>query len=224
MEIDQFVMNIRGSANALGYSGLTPVTFHLAGLTVAQLPVNRTCHVSATAPTLYPGTDVQLWVSSELKAYKSSNWYEPDAPKWDQVTDYSNLFIDDMSSVAQANSGTGDALPLTGGTMGGPVLLFRDPVVSNEAASKAYVDNVVRLIAAGKLYIEQPVTTIAELRALDVSSVPDEQVIYVESAHRMYGYDLQGVGVDDGQYVITPNSGIGRWFSTTPNILDGGVI
>jgi hypothetical protein len=220
MNLERFALNAMKLARVTGFPGHS-VSFKVAGLTVAQLPVNRQCTVSINAPQLYDGTTTQIWVDSDLNVFKSSNWYKPAAPIWEQITTYEELFIEGSASSYKPSV---DSLPLAGGTMGGPVLLFRDPILSNEAATRSYVDSVVELIAAGKLYIEHPVTTVAELRALDVSTIPDEQVIFVEATRKMYAYDLQGIGIDDGQYIIVPSSGIGRWISTTPNVIDGGVL
>lgn len=223
MTLDEFAMNARRTANANGYGDLTPFQTLVAGITVEHLPVNRLCIVSAVQPPLVANTSVtRIWIDPSLRVWKSSNWYQPAAPIWEQISAYESIFLDSFAT--QGSGSTGSALPLDGGTMSGPILLFRDPVTQNEAVTKSYVDTVVNLIAAGRLYIDRPVSTIAELRALDVSTVPDEQVIFVESARKMYAYDLQATGIDDGSYIVTPASGIGRWIATVPNVFDGGIL
>lgn len=224
MTLAEFILNIRGSANRLGYNISTPFQATVAGITVDQLPINRQCTVSHNPPPLYPNTPfTQIWIDPVLRAWKSSNWYQPEAPVWEQIHTYEDIFLDSSAPTVGSGS-TGPSLPLIGGTMSGPVLLFRDPVAQNEAVTKSYVDGVVNLIAAGRLYIDRPVATIADLRALDVSTVPDEQVIFVEEARKMYAYDLQAVGIDDGSYIVMPLSGVGRWIATVPNVFDGGVL
>jgi len=224
MTLDEFALNIRGTANKHGYDSSTPFQAVVAGITVEHLPVNRLCLVSHDQPPLYADTTVaHIWIDQALRVWKSSNWHTPATPAWEQIHTYEDIFLD--STVNSGGSGaTGLALPLSGGTMSGPVLLFRDPIAQNEAVTKSYVDGVVNLIAAGRLYIDRPVSTIADLRALDVSTVPDEQVIFVEEARKMYAYDLQATGLDDGSYIIVPASGIGRWIATVPNVFDGGIL
>ena len=223
MTLDEFAMNTRRTANAHGYNGSIPFQAMVAGVTLAGLPVNRMCIVSAGAPQLYSDTNVtRIWIDASLRVWKSSNWYKPAAPAWEQVSTYEQVFLDTVGNTVSGS--TEPSLPLIGGTMSGPVLLFRDPVAQNEAVTKSYVDGVVNLIAAGRLYIDRPVANIADLRSLDVSTVPDEQVIFVEAARKMYAYDLQATGIDDGSYLITPSSGVGRWIATVPNVFDGGIL
>ena len=94
-----------------------------------------------------------------------------------------------------------------------------------DVATKAYVESrIAEAIAASQTIIAAPLATLDDLRNFNMTSVKDKQMIYVEEVKKIYAYDLEGEGVDDGgMSVITPIGGIGRWFPTTPGTLDGGV-
>lgn len=56
------------------------------------------------------------------------------------------------------------------------------------------------------------VATIAELRAVNTSGLPDRTTRLVEDVGLIYRFDATGTGSDDGDATITPTLGPGRWF------------
>jgi hypothetical protein len=108
------------------------------------------------------------------------------------------------------------------GIVTAPVFLQRDPVMPNEAVTKQYLDQVLSLVTSGRL-LGYPVQDLVALRFIDTASLTDKQVAYVEDKRTMYAYDAQGTGVDDNVDIIRPASNQGRWFSTSPSTLSGGV-
>ncbi len=60
-----------------------------------------------------------------------------------------------------------------------------------------------------------PLQTIAELRAIGEVDRNDQMQRLVEDKGVNYRFDLEGVGVDDGDLIITPTVGPGRWFKTS---------
>ena len=105
-----------------------------------------------------------------------------------------------------------------------PVFLPGSPNAPNEAATKAYVDLSIAgaVGGAGSALYGDPVQNIPELRALDVSGIPDKHMRLVEDEHKIYSYDLQSSAVPDNEYIAAPLVGVGRWIATNPNVLDGG--
>ena len=57
-----------------------------------------------------------------------------------------------------------------------------------------------------------PVQTIQNLRDIAVASRVDKQLRLVEDAGIIYRFDTTGVGADDGDTIIVPTVGSGRWF------------
>ncbi len=53
---------------------------------------------------------------------------------------------------------------------------------------------------------------VADLRAVPATERVDKQVRLVEDKKASYRFDEQGVGTDDGDLIITPTVGSGRWF------------
>jgi hypothetical protein len=101
----------------------------------------------------------------------------------------------------------------------------KDPLEAGKVfATVEYVDSkMTQAVSMSQAIIAQPIATVNDLRNLNMTNVKDKQMIYVEELNRVYAYDLQGIGDDDnGQTVVTPAGGIGRWFPTTPGNLDGG--
>lgn len=63
--------------------------------------------------------------------------------------------------------------------------------------------------------IGAPVQTIADLRAVAAADRADKQQRFVEdvgSTGATYAFNAEGTGVDDGDLIIVPTSGTGRWF------------
>jgi hypothetical protein len=81
-----------------------------------------------------------------------------------------------------------------------------DGVPSGESA-RAYPD-----YASG-------VQDVAELRAIPETERVDKQQRLVEDKATAYWFDSTGVGTDDGDMIIEPTVGSGRWFK----IVEGGV-
>lgn len=72
----------------------------------------------------------------------------------------------------------------------------------------------------------QPVQTIAELQAINTSTLADKTLMYVENERAIYAYDKDSI--DSGAGVIVPASGVGRWLLVTNSSgsilnLDGGL-
>lgn len=59
------------------------------------------------------------------------------------------------------------------------------------------------------------VQTIQNLRDIAVIDRVDRQVRLVEDAGAIYRFDVQGIGTDDGNLIIVPTIGTGRWFKTS---------
>jgi len=64
-----------------------------------------------------------------------------------------------------------------------------------------------------------PVLNIATLVVIDTTDVPDKVIINVE-ANGIYRFDKESLAALDGDRVIIPNSGIGRWFKVAPPVAD----
>jgi hypothetical protein len=58
----------------------------------------------------------------------------------------------------------------------------------------------------------EPVADVAALRAVAVADRTDKQVRLVEDKNFLYRFDAEGGGVDDGDGIIEPTVGTGRWF------------
>jgi hypothetical protein len=69
------------------------------------------------------------------------------------------------------------------------------------------------VVASAKNY-GPPVQTVAELRAVPAINREDKQQRLVEDKGVDYRFDAQGVGADDGDLIIVPTTGTGRWFKT----------
>lgn len=97
-------------------------------------------------------------------------------------------------------------LDLTGGTMSGLLVLSADPTQALGAATKQYVDAATSLVS-GRL--GAPVQTIAELEA--TTGQLDKEMVLVEDNGSLYRFDQQSSVAADGNNVIEPTDGIGRW-------------
>lgn len=65
-----------------------------------------------------------------------------------------------------------------------------------------------------------PVQDVTELRAVPPALRGDKQQRLVEDQNAEYRFDATGVGADDGDLIIVPDTGTGRWFKITPS---GGI-
>lgn len=76
----------------------------------------------------------------------------------------------------------------------------------------------------GGKFTGPPQSTLADLKAIDTTSdqdYPDKITIYVEENNGIYGLDRQdSSSVDDGNLVIDPTTGPGRWLKTSSSIND----
>jgi hypothetical protein len=117
-----------------------------------------------------------------------------------------------LQTQLQALSVQGDnSVAKSGSTMSGPLILSGNPAQSNQAANKAYVDSVFNGVssewAAG-------VQNVVELSSL-ITGLADKQVRLVEDTGSLWRYDASSVTTVDGQTVISPTSGVGRWFKSS---------
>lgn len=177
----------------------------LLGPSQNNVCIRRTVTVCETAPMLT--SEIRLWFQpSTGLMHKSDSIWRP-------VGTYDEMFFETIKASAVNLDGQVSV----------PLLLSRDPLLPNEAVPKSYLDSVLALVTSGKLYVSAPVQSIIELRAFDVTTIVDKQVIFVETNRTLYAYDAQGIGIDDGAEIITPTTGPGRWFTTSPTILSGGL-
>ncbi len=65
-----------------------------------------------------------------------------------------------------------------------------------------------------------PVQDLTALRAVPPALRGDKQQRLVEDENAEYRFDATGVGADDGDLIIAPDTGTGRWFKITPS---GGI-
>ncbi len=213
-DLQSFSIDMQVLAHRLGAEVGTPVTISAIGLNGNGDAIERRILISYEQPLLPNGPVPYLWYNpSNWEFHKSTNWRESPAI-WELMTDRSSLF--DESQVGQ----------FTGGTLTSPLHLARNPVDDNEAVTKVYVDIIIAALTLGNssLSFGEPVATVTALRQIDVSLVPDKQVRYVESLNRIFGYDMESVAQHDGEYVIAPVVGIGRWLSTDKQVVDGGTL
>lgn len=200
--------------------GLTPTSmpkyYQVLGPTVGNYEcTSRQIAVSFVEPPLYADENVQIWINAETReVFKSSNFYSRENLTWLPIMDYDSIFQDDdpisTAYAAAALSGTS--------TSGGS-----STTISPDVATKAYVLSLFnQLVSSGSNSILPPVSTIADLRALDVTAVQDKQLIFVEQVNSVYAYDAQSALADTGNTVIAPTTGTGRWICVTPANLNGG--
>lgn len=69
--------------------------------------------------------------------------------------------------------------------------------------------------AALQIEFGAPVQNVADLRAIGVVSRNDQMQRLVEDKGVNYRFDSTGVGADDGDLIIVPTVGSGRWFKTS---------
>lgn len=74
--------------------------------------------------------------------------------------------------------------------------------------------------AASAIDYGVPVQDLTELRAVPPALRGDKQQRLVEDENAEYRFDATGVGADDGDLIIVPDTGSGRWFKITPS---GGI-
>jgi len=65
-----------------------------------------------------------------------------------------------------------------------------------------------------------PVQTVQELRNVAAADRSDKQVRLVEDKGSLYRFDETGTGTDDGDGIIAPSSGTGRWFKMSSAVPD----
>lgn len=126
-----------------------------------------------TGPLLLPNADPSAPTAATTKQYVDSMSsrviISADAPNvpaerlwWDSRTGALFVHFDDGNSLQWVQAcgacevtggGTGDALPLTGGTLTGPLFLHGAPTAADEAATKNYVDSQ---IALGGTFVDAP--------------------------------------------------------------------
>jgi hypothetical protein len=65
-----------------------------------------------------------------------------------------------------------------------------------------------------------PVQTVQELRVIASANRSDKQVRLVEDKGSLYRFDETGTGTDDGDGVIAPTTGTGRWYKMSSAVPD----
>jgi hypothetical protein len=113
--------------------------------------------------------------------------------------------------------------------MSNSVEVFQEPVRPDQIAQgpgqseekvmsqKAVTDKfalVDEAIAGAGTGIFEPVADLVALKALDTTIAedwPDKWAIYVESVRLFYALDRESTSADDGDTVIAPTTGAGRW-------------
>lgn len=204
-----FKCRTKAWAEQLGFPSIVP-TIKLLGPTQDNVCIQRDITVSGTAPQIFVGAPISLWMNPVTwQIFKSV------ANTWTEVFTYDDMFFE--------NTGGGGSSAIgADGVATQPIMLSRNPMLPQEAATKSYIDSVLALVASSNLYVSAPVADLNALRAIDTLQVKDKQVVYVESVQTLFAYDLQGVGVDNNFDTIVPNSSVGTWNSTTPTVLNGG--
>jgi len=219
-----FAITQKIHAISLGYTDLNPVRWNTLGPTYQDAiysgSVRRLIVASANSPVFPFGTNPIIWFNpSTYTFYKSTNW--KGGTTWEVVSSFMELFSENTSGIGGSNNSG-----FVNGVAQVSVTLIGSPADPNEAANKAYVDLAIAGVASGAggaLYGE-PVQSIADLRAIDVSGLPDKHMRLCEDAHKIYSYDLQSTGIPDNVYIVAPLAGTGRWIAANPMVLDGGVI
>lgn len=197
MDIYQFNGSLIQAAKNAGLSKTNPITLNLmVQPDGSHVPTQLKVQVSYSSPA---AVDDALWLNPT-----DANMYLCGSAVWTPLDSGNELY---------STAGIPSLSTAEGGGGGG----------STDSVSKAYVDaKFVEALTAMHAIITTPVATLNDLRTLDASTIIDKQMVYVESVKSVYAYDLQGTGVDDNQNTIVPNSGVGRWYATTPGTLDGG--
>ncbi len=198
MNLDEFKVSALRMARMEGLTQTNPVTRLLLGPTKEGFAATRrNLTVSYAQPALPPGNETFLWLNpATLEINKSTNWFRPATPTFKPVASYADMFFDSLDVASQ---------------------------IPDDIATQAYVNQILgQLQSQGAIPVQHvPVQNLTELRAVDVTAVPDKQVIFVEDENQIYAYDFQSSAVEDA-YTVSPASGVGRWVLTGPAKLDGG--
>lgn len=179
-------------------------------------PIQKRITVSFSSPEFaHDASPEELWLNP-------SNWllYRLNSTKdaWLEIRTYEEIFF--ISSSVSYSSGDGST-PFAGNTATGPIYLAGSPQSAMEAANKAYVDQLINTVTANAA-VSTPVSTISGLRSIAVTTNMDKRLVFVEEIGILFAYDAQSTDTPNGTTVIAPNSGAGRWKTTTNGGLDGG--
>lgn len=94
-------------------------------------------------------------------------------------------------------------------------------MTARSLVDKGYVDNRIDNIASGiGNGLFPPVQNLPALKAIDTTNAethPDKWLIHVEDAG-LYRLDRQSTDIDDGNSVIQPTTGVGRWLKMSSAI------
>lgn len=204
ISFERFIENLMMNAYRSGLSSTTVVSVPVLGISENYAtPDTKRVTVSFTSNFELTGDYEEFWLNANnLILYRDDK-----RGGWLQVQSYAGIF-------------TGDPA-FNGDTATGPLYAAGNPQSPMELANKQYVDQVLAQ-AVAQLPISMPVNTLQDLRDLDLTNIQDGKVVLVDETKIVYTYDLQGTGVDDGEKVITPTSGVGRWFPTVNGVLDSG--
>lgn len=128
------------------------------------------------------------------------------------VTDRRNMVGQYAGDGPQA-ANTVKAGPITGANANPVYRLLQILDIPNLPTSKitgldAYIQSLINGRSGA------PVDTIAALRAVAPADRADNQTRYVAENTSLYAFNADGTGTDDGENIITPTTGAGRWFKT----------
>lgn len=206
MDLAAFTLSALSRARENGLTEAKSFSIVVLGPTSAdKVSIQKRITTSFTSPQKAEGSDPEeLWLNANNEMLYRLNG------DWVPVIDFDSLFFPLGSGLFSGNTATG------------PIYLPNAPTASTEAVNKGYVDNLVASMAAASS-IKTSVSTLDDLRNRNLSSVVDTDLIFVEETGKIYAYDAQAVGNDDGgKTIVRPASGIGRWKTTIQGTLDGG--
>lgn len=226
----EFSAGLLNVARALGWPVKQEVKFKIMGATnVDPLPTGATtrlCRVASSSVNSGNGPHFPapheapvIWFNPDTREVKkSTNW--KGGTDWELCHSIIEVFSEETTSTVGTINNSG----FNNGVAQVPVILQGLPNNPNEAANKDYVDIAIASIASGGIgaLYGPPVQSIPDLKALDVSVIPDKHLRLVEDARKIYAYDYESTSAPDDVFIVQPNSGPGRWHATNPQVIDGG--
>ena len=161
---------------------------------------------AAPLGSIYMRTNGQLWFKTGPTA---NDWFRVGIPGNLSHSGLLDLASDDHLQYLNRSG----LRPMTGPlAMGGSrVTGLGAPSANTDAATVQYVLDAISPIAGE---IGPGVQDVPALRAVDTTSTVDKQIRLVEDKGALYRFNATGADPDDGDFVVAPTVGPGRWYKT----------